>query len=232
MPIHALGDRLAPGSSTLSAAQGAFGPRHLSIMSSGRTAWVGETQYQRRYELYARTAPVFARHGYRQATLKALAKASGLSIPGLYRYFPSKRALALFPLVALHPELHDAPTVAGADPRLVLANWIDAASAMLPFYTLALRLSHEIGLSAAEQRKVEANLGEHASLLAALARDAAPQLTQRSARELAMAMISLASAPGGIGLAPQPATLHRQLWRLLRSYGVILPRSLRARGVC
>ena len=206
------------------------GPRHLCAMSAGRIDWVGETPYQRRYELYARAAPVFTRYGYRGATLKALARASGLSIPGLYRYFPSKRAFALFPLVALHPELHEAPTLAGADPRRALADWVDAASSMLPFYTLALRLSHEIGLSPTEQRKVEGNLGEHASLLARLARDAAPQLTPRSAGELAMAMIGLASAPGGIGLAPQPTTLHRQLRRLLRSYGVPVGSSLAPRG--
>ncbi|MEJ7697786.1 MAG: helix-turn-helix domain-containing protein [Candidatus Limnocylindrales bacterium] len=54
----------------------------------------------RRQALYRLAAPVFRRHGYRQATLKQLAAACGMSIPALYRYFPSKRDFALYPLSA------------------------------------------------------------------------------------------------------------------------------------
>jgi len=48
----------------------------------------------RRHELYMRAAPIFRKTGYRGTTLKALATVCGLSIPGLYRYFPVRVILA------------------------------------------------------------------------------------------------------------------------------------------
>ena len=71
-----------------------------------RPEWRTDGLVARRSELYVRASPTFRRYGYRESTLKALAAACGLSIPALYRYFPSKRAFGLFPLVALYPELH------------------------------------------------------------------------------------------------------------------------------
>ena len=71
-----------------------------------RLEWRNDDGVGRRHELYARAAPIFRKHGYAGTTLKALARACELSIPALYRYFPSKKAFALFPLMALYPELH------------------------------------------------------------------------------------------------------------------------------
>lgn len=36
---------------------------------------------------------VFARHGYHGASIRTIADAAGLSVPGLYHHFPSKQAL-------------------------------------------------------------------------------------------------------------------------------------------
>lgn len=89
----------------------------------------------------------------------------GLSIPALYRYFPSKKAMALFPLVAIYPDLHaPPPDINAADPMDILSGWVDAAVGTLPDYTLALRFAREVGLSSDEQRKVKANLVEHSPL--------------------------------------------------------------------
>jgi AcrR family transcriptional regulator len=133
-----------------------------------RLEWRRDGLVERRWELYVRAAPTFRRYGYREATLKALADACGLSIPGLYRYFPSKEAFALFPLVALYPELHQPfRDVATGDPRMHLVDWIDAAVAEMPNYTLALKISREAGLEHAQQRKIEENLGEHISVVPA-----------------------------------------------------------------
>jgi len=65
-----------------------------------RPEWTSDEPFARRRELYLRAAPILRTHGYRGSTLKALANACGLSISALNRYFPSKKALALFPLVA------------------------------------------------------------------------------------------------------------------------------------
>jgi AcrR family transcriptional regulator len=192
--------------------------------------WASVEKYARRQELYARAATVFRRYGYRNATLKALANACGLSIPALYRYFPSKRAFALFPLVALYPELSPAPPqVDDADAADLLSGWIDAAAEELSHYTLALRLAREIELTAAEQRRIESNLTEHAAMLGLIARRAAPNLSERRARELAGTMINIASGPASTGLQTDPAALRRQLRTLLRGYGVVLPPSARSR---
>lgn len=179
--------------------------------------------YARRRDLYARAAAVFRTKGYRGATLKALANACGLSIPALYRYFPSKKAFALFPLAALYPELHGSPPDPGGDPVTLLGRWVDAAAIEMPNYTLALRLAGEVGLSPDERRTIDANLTSHVEFLSAIARRAAPRLDERTARELAATMISITAGPATTGLASEPASLRRQLRALLRAYGVALP---------
>ena len=183
----------------------------------------------RRRQLYMRAAPVFQRNGYRGSTMKALARACGLSIPALYRYFPSKRAFALFPLVALYPELHGPPPDLSADPVTILAGWIEAATEELPNYTLALWLAAEAGLTDAENRRVEANLAVHVEFLGTVARSAAPRLDERAARELARAMINIAVGQSVARREPDAVALRRQLRALLRGYGVSLVRASRSR---
>ena len=51
---------------------------------------------QRRRELFKLAAPVFRAHGYRGATIKALAHACHLAPAGLYHYFASKADLATY----------------------------------------------------------------------------------------------------------------------------------------
>ena len=185
-----------------------------------RPEWRSEDPAGRRRELYARAARVFRRNGYRGATLKALARACGLSIPALYRYFPSKRAFALFPLQALYPELQPPPPDLTGDPLRLLGGWVDAAAADMPNYGLALRLARDAGHTEDEQRRIEANLTAHAAAVGGLARRAAPDLDGRAATELAWAMISVACGPALTGVEPQPEGLRRQLRALLRGYGL------------
>ena len=195
-------------------------------MAKPALEWTADGLYARRRELYARAAPVFRRDGYRGTTLKTLARACGLSIPALYRYFPSKKTFALFPLVALYPELHEPPPDLGGEPLTLLSGWVEAASAEMPNYTLALRLAREAGLTAEEHARVEANLTSHIAVLAGIARRAAPGLSARAAEELASSMISVAVGPASSGLESDAATVRRQLLALLRGYG-IAPAQLR-----
>lgn len=201
----------------------------LAAMARPAIEWTGDDPHARRRELYTRAAPVFRRYGYRGATLKALARACGLSIPALYRYFPSKKAFALFPLVALYPELHEAPPDVRSDPSALLAGWVEAAVAEMPNYTLALRLAREASVSTDEQRRMDANLASHVEVLGGIARRAAPHLEARAADELAATMISIAVGPAATGLEADPVALRRQLRALLRGYGVAIPRGSRAR---
>lgn len=198
--------------------------RGVVVKAELRPEWTSDEPFARRRELYLRAAPVFRQRGYRGATLKALANVCGLSIPALYRYFPSKRALALFPLRSLYPELHGPPPDVTADePVSHLAGWIEGAVAEMPNYLLAARLVREVGLDDEEQRKVDANLADHLTVLAALARRAGPHLNDRAAQELARAMVNLVFGPSMTGLDPEPQALRRALQALLRGYGLFVP---------
>ena len=200
-------------------------------MVAQRSEWLSAEPFARRRELFLRAAPVFRKRGYRGSTLKELASACGISIPGLYRYFPSKKALALFPLRSLYPELHGpAPDVSAGDPLMHLSGWVEGAVAEMPNYILALQLSREVALRPDEQRKVDVNLAEHIALLADIARRAAPHLTDRSARELASTMVNVALGPAVTGLRPDPEALRRELRALLRGHGLHLPRTARSRA--
>lgn len=188
-----------------------------------RPEWTSDEPFARRRELYVRAAPVFRVHGYRGATLKALASACGISIPALYRYFPSKKAFALFPLAALYPELQrPAPDVTVGDPATHLAGWIEGAVAEAPNYTLAARLLREVGLSAEERHLMDARLNEHIALVGNIARRAAPHLSEATALDLASTMINVALGPALTGIEPEPDALRRELRALLRGYGVVV----------
>ncbi|HEY6057241.1 MAG TPA: TetR/AcrR family transcriptional regulator [Candidatus Limnocylindrales bacterium] len=177
----------------------------------------------RRRELYVLAAPIFRSEGYRGSTLKALAAACGLSIPALYRYFPSKRAIALYPLVVLYPELHGtSPDISSGDPRAYLGGWIDAAVSEMPYYTLALRLAREVGLDRSEQSRMEANLASHIDIVASLVRSAGSRLDEATSREVASAMISIVTGSVLTGIDIEPRSLRRRLLALLRGYGVRL----------
>jgi len=190
-----------------------------------RPEWTSDELFARRRELYVRAAPVFRKDGYRGATLKTLANACGLSIPALYRYFPSKKAFALFPLTALYPELHGPPPdVTAGDPLSHLSRWIEGAVAEMPNYLLAARLSREVGLDGEEQRKVDANLADHLAILSGLARRVGPHLDDRAAQELARTMVNVALGPALTGLDPEPQALRRELRALLRGYGLFVSR--------
>ena len=194
------------------------------MRSTAPPEWTSNEPFVRRRELYVRAAPVFRKHGYRGATLKALANACGLSIPALYRYFPSKKAFALFPLASMYPELQGPPpVVTEGDPLGHLSGWIEGAVAEMPNYILAARLAREVGLEDEEQRKVDANLADHLAILGDLARRAGPQLDERAGHELARAMVNVVMGPALTGLDPEPHALRRELRALLRGYGLIVP---------
>lgn len=54
-----------------------------------------QTNDERRERLYEVATEAFATHGYQQSSVNAMAKAAGISIGALYKYFDSKEALFL-----------------------------------------------------------------------------------------------------------------------------------------
>lgn len=100
--------------------------------------------YGRKMYLYVQAAPVFEKHGYRGATIKALAHACHLSPSSLYHYFGSKREMATYPLTSPALDWNNTYVDPDMDPLEQLQVMLGMATAMLPIWTLALRMHEEI----------------------------------------------------------------------------------------
>ena len=98
----------------------------------------------RRRELFALGAPVFRRHGYRGATIKALAHACGLSPASLYHYFGSKEEMATYLVRRPRMDWDSTWVDPTTDPLVQLAKLLDLSLAELPNHLLALRLADEV----------------------------------------------------------------------------------------
>ncbi|OCC23445.1 hypothetical protein MB02_12625 [Croceicoccus estronivorus] len=74
---------------------------------------------ERRALILAAASDMFQRHGYAGASIDAIAAASGISGPGIYRYFSGKTELLLALLEAAVDEAMDAiETATASDPAL------------------------------------------------------------------------------------------------------------------
>ena len=168
-----------------------------------------------RQRLYRRAAPVFRRHGYRDAGLKELAVACGLSIPALYRYFPSKRDFALYPLSAANRPTEACFEQASDDPYVHLQLWLYHAASERRDYLLALRLGAELQSRRGLSDEHIQTFGYHIGLLAGLLRQTAPRLRERRAREIAETLLAASFGADAIGARWTPAEAHGRFVQLL-----------------
>src|SRR5664279_6615539 len=99
---------------------------------------------RRRRELYKLAAPVFREHGYRGATIKALAHACHLAPAALYHYFPSKAAFATFLIDEDHLDWDSTRIDPDIDPLVQLRLTVDVVIDVLPTYLLAVDLARQI----------------------------------------------------------------------------------------
>jgi AcrR family transcriptional regulator len=175
-----------------------------------------------RQQLYRRAAPVFRRHGYRQATLKQLAAACGLSIPALYRYFPSKRDFALYPLSAANRPDGECFGRASSDPLIHLRIWLDHAAWERQDFLLAVRLGLEMGEQAGLSEEHRQTFGFHIGLVSGWLPAAAPGLTERRARELTESLLAISFGAEAIGNDWAPVTART------RFIGLLVPDLVRA----
>jgi AcrR family transcriptional regulator len=100
-------------------------------MERRRPGRPAEDRYVRRVEIYRAVAPLLVAEGIGGLSMRAAARAACLSVGGLYHYFPTKRALALFPLdpsvmaracADFHASHRDLQT---ADPHRYLRAFLD-----------------------------------------------------------------------------------------------------------
>jgi AcrR family transcriptional regulator len=101
---------------------------------------------RRRRELFKLAAAVFREHGYRGATIKALAHACHLAPAGLYHYFASKADLGTYVIRQPHLDWRSVYIDPAVDPLRQLSGFLDLAILELPDFLLALDLAEELQL--------------------------------------------------------------------------------------
>lgn len=176
---------------------------------------IGDELYRRRYELFVLAAPVFRAHGYRGATIRALAHACHLSPAGLYHYFGSKEQLATYPLWAPRIRWETTWIDPAADPLEQLRDLIDAGIRNVPLYLLAIRLHEEIhGPSDARTRAGTFREGE--VVFGRMVHAAHPALARDEATELGRDLLATLVGSAFSGLDPDDATTRRRMVETLR----------------
>jgi AcrR family transcriptional regulator len=178
----------------------------------------GDPLEARRRELFTMAAPVFRRHGYRGATVKALAHACGLRPASLYHYFRSKEDLATCLLRGPRLDWDSTWVNPATDPLAQLRVLVDVSVSELQTYLLALRLADEIaGAPTQDGAHVQAfreGEGVFGRMLSAAAPGMARPDAERAARDVLAALVGSAI----VNLDLEPATETRaRVVAILRS---------------
>jgi AcrR family transcriptional regulator len=160
--------------------------------------------FDRRWELYRSAAPVFERDGFRGATVDLLSRACFMSPAGLYHYFPSKAAFALFPLTTqggLCQAWHrvQAGLPAEADPLFQVHAIVDFVATLEPEVRLAFRLNREMVSDGRYERAVAATVLAARADWLELARSIVPAVDEERAMDFFEGIVSImatADVPG------------------------------------
>jgi AcrR family transcriptional regulator len=169
----------------------------------------------RRHELVRLAAPVFRAHGYRGATIKALAHACHLSPAALYHYFPSKAAFATFLIDDDRLDWDSTRIDPDIDPLAQLRMSVDLVIEVLPTYLLAIDLARQIGRPLG-QPELARFFGQGEAIFGRVLAAAAPGLAPDEARELARRVLAMIVAGPTTGLAADPASVRATTIDLLR----------------
>ena len=138
----------------------------------------------------------FSRHGYEGASMRQIALAAEVSVPGLYHYFPSKQDLLFELISATHDaavaQVEAAVALAGDDPRqrLAAAVWADC-----DYHT---RFRRESFVSNTELRSLDPE--RRARIVA-----------KRDSLKLLMRDIIASGAEQGVFDVPDPVTVSRAI---------------------
>jgi len=169
----------------------------------------------RRHELFRLAAPVFRAHGYRGATIKALAHACHLSPADLYHYFPSKAAFATFLIDEDHLDWDSTRIDPDIDPLVQLRMTVDVVIDVLPTYLLAVDLAREMGRPLS-QPQLAGFFGQGEAIFGRVIAAAAPNLEPDGARELARRVLAIIVAGPTTGLAADPVSVRAAAIDVLR----------------
>ncbi len=169
----------------------------------------------RRYELFTLAAPVFARHGYRGATVRALAHACHLSPAGLYHHFGSKEKLATWLVRGPRLDWESTYVDPWTDPLVQLVQFVEIAVRNVPLYLLSIRLSEEISGTADDRaRRAMSSQGE--AVFARFIASSAPGVDRAAAGTLASDLVALLVGSAYAALDGGPDRTRGRLLELLR----------------
>ncbi len=169
----------------------------------------------RRFELFALAAPVFRGHGYRGATMKALAFACHLSASALYHYFPSKLALATYHLTRPQFSWSTVPLRRASEPLEDLRDAVDLAIAGWPDHHLSFELAREAGVRPS-RRNLGDRFGEGVAFIGRAVLEVAPAIGRERAQSVARHALALLVAPETTGLETDPAEVRARIVDALR----------------
>lgn len=155
-------------------------------------------------------APVFRRHGYRGATIKALAHACGLRPASLYHYFGSKQEMATYLLGRPRMDWDSTWVDPETDPLVQLAQLLDLSLTELPDYLLALRLADEIAGIASYDGVHARTFREGEAVFARLVAASAPGMSREAATRVARDGLSAMVGSAVLGLDPEPQAAVRE----------------------
>jgi AcrR family transcriptional regulator len=177
---------------------------------------VADAHDSRRYELFMLAMPVFARLGFRGASVRELADACHLSPAGLYHYFRSKQELATYavrsPRVGWEQTYID-PTV---DPLMQLRAMLELSIDQVPAYMLCLRMLDEIADPAAERLK-SATFRDGEQMIGRFVSAAAPGMGRDVAEETARLLIAVLVGSALADLDEDAGSVRRRVLDVLRT---------------
>jgi AcrR family transcriptional regulator len=172
----------------------------------------------RRREMFRLAAPVFRAHGYRGATIKALAHACHLSPAGLYHYFDSKADLATYVVRQPHLEWRTVYVDPEVDPLVQLRGMIDLAIRELPDFLLALDMAEELEVPGTARLR-RGLFAEGDAVIGRYIAAVRPGMALEAARDLAALVLALliGSHEIGDGAPTTVATSRERIIRVLRA---------------
>ena len=176
--------------------------------------------YGRKMYLYVQAAPVFEEHGYKGATVKALAHACHLSPSSLYHYFGSKREMATYPLTAQPLTWDNTYVDPDMDPLVQLYEMLGMATAMFPIWALALRLHEEIE-GRLDDRTRRAGFRQGEAVFGRLIAAAAPDMSRGEAEGLARDLLASLTGTAFAGLDDDVTAAQRARMAAVLRGGVV-----------
>ena len=157
----------------------------------------------KRWAIWRASKPLFERHGFGGVTFEQLARASGMVPITIYRYFPNKQAVALFPLAhsnRLQHAWHCLIAKLPANPELRLQKLDEFAAVNGEAWRLAATLADEMSAaSPALERYANRMLKEAREDFTAIVRSVDPAMSPERFRVLfgmLTSSIPRSTAPG------------------------------------